>query len=39
MATEAEKIALMVWKKYFVLLSRVDILQALDIKWPEQPSH
>ncbi|WP_420865151.1 tail fiber assembly protein [Photorhabdus aegyptia] len=39
MATEAEKIALMAWKKYFVLLSRVDILQAPDIKWPEQPSH
>ncbi len=39
MATEAEKIALMAWKKYFVLLSRVDILQAPDIEWPEQPSN
>ncbi|SCZ68480.1 Phage tail fibre repeat-containing protein [Photorhabdus luminescens] len=39
MATEAEKVALMAWKKYFVLLSRVDILQAPDIEWPEQPSN
>ncbi len=39
MATEAEKIVLMAWKKYFVLLSRVDVLQAPDIEWPEQPSN
>ncbi len=39
MATETEKIALMAWKKYFVLLSRVDVLQAPDIEWPEQPSN
>ncbi len=39
MATEEEKVALMAWKKYFVLLSRVDILQAPDIEWPEQPSN
>ncbi len=37
MATEAEKAALLKWKKYRVMLSRVDISQAPNIEWPEQP--
>ncbi|MBS9439220.1 tail fiber assembly protein [Photorhabdus noenieputensis] len=37
MATEAEKSALLEWKKYRVLLTRVDILQASDVEWPEAP--
>ncbi len=37
MATEAEKSALLEWKKYRVLLTRVDVLQAPDIEWPEVP--
>ncbi|OCQ54639.1 Caudovirales tail fiber assembly protein [Photorhabdus australis subsp. thailandensis] len=37
MATEAEKAALQAWKKYRVMLSRVDISQAPNIKWPDQP--
>ncbi|TDB56175.1 tail fiber assembly protein [Photorhabdus luminescens] len=37
MATEAEKSALLEWKKYRVLLTRVDILQTPDIEWPEMP--
>ncbi|AWK42658.1 MULTISPECIES: tail fiber assembly protein [Photorhabdus] len=37
MATEAEKAALLDWKKYRVLLTCVDILQASDIKWPQMP--
>ncbi|KAA1170973.1 tail fiber assembly protein [Photorhabdus heterorhabditis] len=37
MATEAEKSALQAWKKYRVMLSRVDISQAPNIEWPEQP--
>lgn len=36
-ATEAEKSALLVWKKYRVLLNRVDISTAPDIDWPEPP--
>ncbi|WP_434524389.1 tail fiber assembly protein [Photorhabdus asymbiotica] len=36
-ATEAEKTALLEWKKYRVMLSRVDISQAPNIEWPEQP--
>ncbi|ETS31127.1 phage tail protein [Photorhabdus temperata] len=36
-ATEAEEIALLAWKKYRVLLSRVDISQAPDVEWPEVP--
>ncbi|WP_422616004.1 tail fiber assembly protein [Photorhabdus caribbeanensis] len=34
-ATAAEKAALLEWKKYRVLLARVDILQAPDVEWPE----
>ncbi|TNH41921.1 tail fiber assembly protein [Photorhabdus luminescens] len=36
-ATAAEKAALLEWKKYRVMLSRVNISLALDIEWPEQP--
>ncbi|QZN96400.1 tail fiber assembly protein [Symbiopectobacterium purcellii] len=35
-ATDEEKAALTEWKKYAVLLSRVDV-NAADIEWPEQP--
>ncbi|NHB97093.1 tail fiber assembly protein [Photorhabdus stackebrandtii] len=37
MASEAEKALLLSWKKYLVLLSRVDISSAPDINWPEKP--
>jgi hypothetical protein len=37
MATEAEKASLLAWKKYRVLLNRVDISTAPDIEWPEAP--
>lgn len=37
MATETEKSALLAWKKYRVLLNRVDISNAPDIDWPEPP--
>lgn len=36
-ATKAEKAALLAWKKYRVLLNRVDISSAPDIEWPEEP--
>ncbi|CAQ84079.1 MULTISPECIES: tail fiber assembly protein [Photorhabdus] len=36
-ATEAEEAALLEWKKYRVLLTRVDVNQAPDIEWPQQP--
>ncbi|WP_118984363.1 tail fiber assembly protein [Photorhabdus sp. CRCIA-P01] len=36
-ATDAEKAALLEWKKYRVLLSRVDISQAPNVEWPEVP--
>ncbi|TNH44137.1 tail fiber assembly protein [Photorhabdus luminescens] len=36
-ATAVEEAALLEWKKYRVLLARVDILQAPDIEWPEMP--
>ncbi|EQC00324.1 tail fiber assembly protein [Photorhabdus temperata] len=36
-ATEAEKEALLAWKKYRVMLNRVDISLVPDVKWPEQP--
>ena len=38
MATEAEAAALQAWKKYRVLLNRVDTSTAPDIDWPEKPS-
>ncbi|MBD2803511.1 tail fiber assembly protein [Xenorhabdus sp. ZM] len=37
MATKTEKAALLGWKKYRVLLNRVDCSAAPDIQWPEQP--
>lgn len=37
MATDAEKSALTEWRKYRVLLNRVDCFTAPDIQWPEQP--
>ncbi|WP_047679908.1 MULTISPECIES: tail fiber assembly protein [Xenorhabdus] len=37
MATDEEKSALIVWRKYRVLLNRVDCSTAPDIDWPEQP--
>ncbi|WP_445497383.1 tail fiber assembly protein [Photorhabdus sp. SF281] len=36
-ATEAEEAALLEWKKYRVLLSRVDTSLAPDIEWPKMP--
>ncbi|PQQ30552.1 phage tail protein [Photorhabdus luminescens] len=36
-ATKEEDAALLVWKKYRVMLNRIDISQAPDIEWPEQP--
>ncbi|MEH3974847.1 tail fiber assembly protein, partial [Escherichia fergusonii] len=37
MATEEETAALTEWKKYRVLLNRVDTSVALDIEWPMTP--
>ncbi|MGJ0629784.1 tail fiber assembly protein [Xenorhabdus bovienii] len=37
-ATDAEKSALTEWRKYRVLLNRVDCTSAPDVKWPEQPT-
>ncbi|MBD2792771.1 tail fiber assembly protein [Xenorhabdus szentirmaii] len=36
-ATDAEKSALTEWRRYRVLLNRVDCSTAPDIQWPEQP--
>ncbi len=36
-ATEVEKSALLRWKKYRVMLNRVNISLSSDIEWPEQP--
>ncbi|MDE9471055.1 tail fiber assembly protein, partial [Xenorhabdus bovienii] len=36
-ATDAEKSALTEWRRYRVLLNRVDCSTAPDITWPEQP--
>ncbi|MBF7993414.1 tail fiber assembly protein [Rahnella laticis] len=38
-ATEAETASLMAWKKYRVLLNRVDAASAPDISWPEVPEN
>lgn len=38
MATPEEKSSLMAWKKYRVLLNRVDTSLAPDITWPQPPS-
>ncbi|WP_426576663.1 tail fiber assembly protein [Xenorhabdus stockiae] len=37
MATKEEKAVLLKWKKYRVLLNRVDCSTAPDIVWPELP--
>ncbi|WP_416776565.1 tail fiber assembly protein [Xenorhabdus budapestensis] len=37
LATNEEKSSLTKWKKYLVLLSRVDLSVAPEIEWPEQP--
>ncbi|CBJ81761.1 putaive tail fiber assembly protein (fragment) [Xenorhabdus bovienii str. Jollieti] len=37
METDSERAALTEWKKYMVLLNRVDCSTAPDVKWPEQP--
>ncbi|MDE9571525.1 tail fiber assembly protein, partial [Xenorhabdus bovienii] len=37
MATDAEKSSLTEWRKYRVLLNRVDCTTAPDVQWPEQP--
>ncbi|WP_312150222.1 tail fiber assembly protein [Photorhabdus noenieputensis] len=36
-ATDADKAVLLEWKKYRVLLTRVDVNQAPDVEWPEVP--
>ncbi|WP_036769302.1 tail fiber assembly protein [Photorhabdus australis] len=36
-ATDAEKSALLGWRKYRVLITHVDVNQAPDVDWPEQP--
>lgn len=38
MATDEEKKSLTAWKKYRVLLSRIDTSTAPDITWPDIPS-
>ncbi|HGJ5897348.1 tail fiber assembly protein [Arsenophonus apicola] len=37
MMTEEEKVKLTEWKKYRVLLNRVDTSTASDIEWPKKP--
>jgi len=37
MAAATESAALLAWKKYRVLVNRVDVMLAPDIDWPEQP--
>ncbi|HAW2300186.1 TPA: tail fiber assembly protein [Escherichia coli] len=36
-ATEEETLLQEAWKKYLVLLNRVDTSTAPDIEWPEEP--
>lgn len=36
-AEESEQLALVEWKKYRVLLNRIDVINAPDITWPEKP--
>lgn len=38
MATDSEKESLAIWKKYRVLLNRVDTSNAPEIDWPTLPS-
>lgn len=37
MATDEETAALLAWKKYRVLLSRIDANTADDVSWPKEP--
>lgn len=37
-ATDDEKARLLAWKKYRVLVNRVDTSTAPDITWPDEPS-
>ncbi|MEG1787544.1 MAG: tail fiber assembly protein, partial [Citrobacter sp.] len=37
-ATEAEASLLLAWKKYRVLINRVDTSQTSDINWPDCPA-
>ncbi|WP_273548668.1 tail fiber assembly protein [Xenorhabdus khoisanae] len=37
METKEEKMALLAWKKYRVLLNRIDCTTVPEIDWPEQP--
>ncbi|MDE1484606.1 tail fiber assembly protein [Xenorhabdus bovienii] len=37
MATDSEQITLTAWKKYRVLLNRIDCSTAPDIDWPKAP--
>lgn len=39
MASETETASLSAWKKYRVLLNRVDTSKAPDIEWPEVPGN
>lgn len=38
-ATDDELTRLLVWKKYRVLLSRIDVSKAPEIEWPEVPAY
>ena len=38
MATDDEKTQLLEWKKYRILLNRIDTALAPDIEWPEKPA-
>lgn len=38
MATDAETVALPLWKQYRVLLSRIDANTNAEISWPEKPA-
>ncbi|WJV52955.1 tail fiber assembly protein [Prodigiosinella aquatilis] len=39
LATDEEKTALLAWKKYVVLLSRINTTTAPDIDWPTVPEN
>lgn len=38
MATEDERAVLSLWKRYRVMLNRLDLSKAPDIQWPERPA-
>ncbi|CAK8742111.1 hypothetical protein SODG_005431 [Sodalis praecaptivus] len=37
MATQVEETALLMWKKYRLMLTRLDISKAMDIEWLQRP--